>query len=1086
MARARGEDETVRSGDVGHSSAQTLAAGAAPSPTTPALPVVPVENYVRIDEYARGGLGRIIRAKDERTGRYVAIKEMLADDADAATRFVREAVVTANLQHPAIVPVYEVGQWPDGQPFYAMKLVRGRALNEVIAATEDLDGRLALVSHVAAVADALAYAHGERVIHRDLKPHNVLCGAFGETVVIDWGLARRLDETEGPPALHGSSSAALGETHAGAVMGTPSYMSPEQARGERADQQSDVYAIGAILYHLLAGRPPHIARDVDTLLQRVRDATPEALPAEVPRDLAAIVEQAMARDREKRYPSAAELASDLRRFMTGQLVLAHHYTRRQRLARFVSRYRGAVAVAGVALAIVGGVATFAIRGILTARGEAAASRDEARARLVTSYVDRAGLELVNGQPARSLAYTIASAQVAGLTPQTRLMAAHALDQLPPMRWRSESKVGYAMFAPGSHDLLLSIDDIVRWNPDTDRVVWSVPRGVHGDVKLVRRDTLAFSREGAIALVKVADGEPIGELQGSSGARYYGPLGMDEGARWLAAKSDRWIDLFDTTTRALVASIPFANGSLSQVAADGEHVMVVAIAPAVLVLDRTGKVVATFEAELGNVVAAGDELVYASPPDKSGILHLVVGDWSGHVRLDLPIGATPFHALAVDVAAKRIALGTEDGVVQVRSLASGDASWQTTLGDRISGVVFDGNVLRALSSNAAVSFNVTSGLELERASLAGGNILAASDDHARVAVVAYGAGFAVWAPARSEFMPIASNAAKVPDVVFAPDGSAITTDDDAGTLARLDDGTLIAAGTDGTIVVRARDGRELRRFATGAAARPSPDGRQIAAATFVGTVAIWDTATGTSTRTLGKLAPVSSIRWSPDGRRVAAVTKLGAVSVWDVGGSVLREIAAGNFFGNVAFSNDGHWLARAGEPADRLFALDGGSDRKLLDARPNAALVVAFSPDDRTVLVAGMGFLWTWDVATAAPRLRIAAGGWITSAAFLGNYIIAGGSDRRIHVWNADSGAELLAFTVPAQPRKLLVDRSGARVAILAGRGAIVWKVPAFSGTLEDLRERAKCRVDVEVVDAQLRAHPIDIAACNRVATEPPR
>ena len=1098
--------ETVRSADGDLGSAQTIGSGTAPLATTKQqLPVVPFESYVRVDEYARGGLGRIIRAKDERTGRFVAIKEMLADNADAAARFVREAMVTANLQHPAIVPVYEIGQWPDGKPFYAMKLVSGRPLNDVIAATSDLDGRLALLSYVAAVADALAYAHGERVIHRDLKPHNVMCGAFGETVVIDWGLARRLDEKESAAAMDVSASLVPGETHVGAVMGTPSYMPPEQARGERADQQSDVYAIGAILYHVLVGRPPHVGNDLETLLDRVKNATPETLPSEVPRDLAAIVDRALARDRATRYPSAAELASDLRRFMTGQLVLAHHYTRRQRLARFVSRNRGGVAVAGAALAIVAIVATFAIRNILIARGEAAASRDEARARLVTSYVDRAGLELVNGQPARSLAYTIASAQVVGLTPQTRLMAAHALEQLPPLRWWSDSKGAVAIFAPGSHELLLGGAEIVRWDADTDRVRWRVPAFQRGDVKLVGRDTLAFTRDSTVALVAVANGASVAELTGSAGVHYNGNLGMDDGARWLAATADDRIDLFDTTTRALVASIPSAKPMRApKVAADGEHVIVEGAPQVMSVLDRSGKVVATFKAQVGTVVIAGDELVYAPPLGENGIAHLAVGDWTGKIRLDLPIGISPLYALAVDVAAKRIAFGTEDGVVQVRSLVSGEAAWQTSLGDRAGAVLFDGNLVRVASSSTVVGFDVTSGLEVERASIPGGALLVASDDHARVAALVFGAGLAVWASAPGELVPLAPTSAKVSDLAFTPNGTVITAGDDGelhelrdgqsvrqlgsggaiSTLARLDDGTLIAASADGTIVVRDRDGREQRRFAGGAPATPSPDGRQIATATSDGTVAIWDLATGARIRALGKLRNVRSIRWSPDTRRVAALTMLGNVSVWDVNGSVVREIPNGNFAAsNIAFSNDGKWLARNGEPADTLFALDGGTDRRLLEARPGAALVIAFSPDDKTVLVAGMGWVSTWNIATAAPRLRIATNGWITSAAFFdnGKYIIGGGMDRRVHVWNTESGAELLAFTVPAPPRKIVVDRSGARVAVLAGRGAIGWTVPAFPGMLDDLRKQVRCRLDLEVVDAHLRAHSIDIAACNRVA-----
>jgi WD40 repeat protein/tRNA A-37 threonylcarbamoyl transferase component Bud32 len=1105
VAPAHGDDDSIASGDT-LDSAKTFGSGVASLSTTRLeLPVVPLESYVRLDEYARGGLGRIIRARDERNGRIVAIKEMLADDADAAARFVREAMVTANLQHPTIVPVYEVGQWPDGKPFYAMKLVRGRALNDVIDATADLDSRLALISHVAAVADALAYAHEERVIHRDLKPHNVLCGAFGETVVIDWGLARRLDDTEAP-AAYGSTTVAPGETSVGAIMGTPSYMPPEQARGERADQQSDVYAIGAILYQVLAGRPPHVGSDLETLLDRVKNAPVEKLPPEVPRDLAAIVERALARDRATRYPSAAELASDLRRFMNGQLVLAHHYTRRQRLARFVSRNRGAVAVAAAALAIVSIVATVAIRNIVIARREATAGHEEARRRLVASYVDRAGLELVNGQPARSLAYTIASAQLLGLTPQTRLMAAHALDQLPPLRWWSGPRGPEAVFAPGSHDLLIpSTEAVVRWNPDTDRVVWRVP-GRRYHLQLAGPDTLAFAHDNAVSLISVADGTSIAELPGSAGAHFDGSIAIDPGERWFAAGTADRVDLFDLTTRTLVASIPFANPRPVLVTADGEHLLVEGLSQVMSVIDRSGKVVATFKVERGTVLLAGDELVYLPAVGSNGIEHLAIGDWTGKVRLELPIGSSPINGFAVDVEAKRLALVTEEGGVQVRSLVSGETSWQTLLRDRAGAVLLDGNVLRVASSNTVVGFDVGSGLEVERASMPAAGIgLLASDDHARVEAFVAGVGLAVWASTRDELVPLAPTPAKVTDLALAPNGTVITAGEDGEihelsdgqsvrrlgsggaikTLARLDDGTLITASADGTVVVRDRDGSELRRFTGGVSATPSPDGRQIATATSDGTVAIWDPATGTRVRTLGKIRPVRGIRWSPDGRRVAALTSLGNVSVWNVGGGVVREIPSGNIMaGNIAFSNDGKWLARAGEPADALFALDGGRDRKLLGAdRQGAAIVVAFSPDDKTLLVAGVGFLSTWDIATAEPRLRIATDGIITSSAFFdhGTYIIAGGMDRRLHVWNADSGGELLAFTLPAHPRKIVIDRTSARVAVLAGRGALVWTVPAFPGTLDELRERARCGLDVEVVDAHLRPHPIDIGACNRVA-----
>src|SRR5689334_7033248 len=174
------------------------AAGAEPS----WLPVVEPRSYEIAGEVGRGGIGRVLRACDTRLNRPVAIKELLGSAGEVAEeRFVREALLTARLQHPSIVPLYEAGRWPSGAPFYAMKLVTGRSLEEVIAESRTLEQRLALLPHVLAATEAMAYAHSEQIIHRDLKPANVLVGAFGETVVIDWGLAKdlALPEVEEPP-----------------------------------------------------------------------------------------------------------------------------------------------------------------------------------------------------------------------------------------------------------------------------------------------------------------------------------------------------------------------------------------------------------------------------------------------------------------------------------------------------------------------------------------------------------------------------------------------------------------------------------------------------------------------------------------------------------------------------------------------------------------------------------------------------------------------------------------------------------------------------------------------------------------------
>ena len=182
-------------------------------------------------------MGRILAAEDRRLGRPVVIKELLKTDPGRRRRFEREALITARLQHPSIVNVYEAGHWPSGEPFYTMNHVAGRTLDNVIAATRTLKDRLGLLAHVIRVAEALAYAHDQGIVHRDLKPSNILVGSFGETVVIDWGLAKDLTSSEDSDSFDGDSDSGSADlTVAGALMGTPAFMAPEQAEGKPVDR----------------------------------------------------------------------------------------------------------------------------------------------------------------------------------------------------------------------------------------------------------------------------------------------------------------------------------------------------------------------------------------------------------------------------------------------------------------------------------------------------------------------------------------------------------------------------------------------------------------------------------------------------------------------------------------------------------------------------------------------------------------------------------------------------------------------------------------------------------------------------------
>ncbi|MGO9923674.1 MAG: protein kinase domain-containing protein [Isosphaeraceae bacterium] len=966
--------------------------------------------------HARGGIGMVSVALDAELHREVALKEILPEQAGnlaSRGRFLLEAEVTARLEHPGVVPVYGLGMTADGRPYYAMRLVRGETLKEAIdrflgepgrasAGSQSPGGRgrdsgeqalelRHLLARFLGVCNTVAYAHSRGVIHRDLKPANIMLGPYGETLVVDWGLAKVVGRDEPRKALSAeatlmpASGSGSSETVQGTVVGTPAYMSPEQAAGmlEAIGPASDVYGLGATLYYLLTGRPPFDEPDLVSLLRKVQRGdfpSPRQIDRRVAPALEAVVKKAMALAPADRYDSATALAGEVDHWLADEPVQAYHAPLWERLMRWARRHKPAVAA--LAMLLLSAVAALVINNSLIRvekdRTEQQrrlaednfrnADRERRRAESLSANltVDR-GLALCErGEVNRGLLW-LAQALKAAPSGEERLKNvlraslaswSRELTSLKAVIRHPKIYVAAARFRPDGKSLVTA--DCTTGEPALGVTLWDAATGTALADRHVFEDPLEWVRDG-------------NDSAGWGREMYRDPLGD-----WISP--DGTIILVDdnkTTARLREIATGRAQGAPIP---HQEPIVCAAFSPdgSRLVIGGRDKTARVYVAATG--APAGKPLVH--------------GGWVTDVAFS-PGGGT-------------ILTGSRDGTARLWNAATGEPVLPAlTHGKDILRAAFspDGKtVLTAGFDSRARLWNAITGKPMGKPLVHQAPIMsvAFSPDGKIVLTGSFDRSARLWDAATGEptSRPL-SHESDVGFVTFSPLGrAALTCGDDNS--ARLWDPTT------GQPL-----GSPLEHIGTVTGAAFSPDGSLLITTGWDFEAQVWDTATSLSRGArLEQASAVLRVAFSPDGR----ILLVGCLD----GSARLYRAKTGRRIGE-ELHHDGAVRAIAFSP-DGTKALTGGNDRRVrlwdtstgrligdLMPQPEAANAVAFSPDGRLILVGDFdGVVRFWDAATLKPTgrtLEQTRGTRIESITFSpdGLTIVTGSDDMTGRLWDAATG-----------------------------------------------------------------------------------
>ena len=1032
----------------------------APAPVSidvDALAVVAAERYVERHEIARGGMGRISAARDARLDRAVALKELRADLPQLRRRFAREARLSARLQHPSIVSVLEAGRWPTGEPFYVMPLIAGRPLDRAIDEAGALDARLGLLSHVVAAAEALAFAHEQRVIHRDLKPHNVMVGRFGETVVIDWGVAKQLDATDGDDDAPRDGDGAL--TSVGAVIGTPAFMPPEQARGEPVDERADVYALGAILYHLLAGHPPYQG-DRDAVLRAVAAGPPRPLPEVtpgVPRDLAAVVARAMAPAPRDRYRTAHELTADLRAFLTGQLVSAHHYSTGETLRRWLARHRNAVAVAMVLTAALVVTAALSIGGITHERDRATSALAALRARDAELALRQAESAL-GRDPTEALAWLKQAVRGGDPGWRARALAEDAIRRGVARRivhldgaagalagdghrlvlldhgggawtWRDGTLVRLGDGPPGEAVVALAGDRAVIGHRAGDvRQVELVGGAVAVLAHGAATRAVAIDAAGAVWSADVdgvVRGGPggaaavVARLAGAASAIALGPDGA-----WAVGLEDGGVVLGGGATPRRLPGHAREVGRL-----------VFVDAATLISASEDGRVMAWDVASgVGRELGRHDEWVsaLALAPDRRRV---ATGSADGTVRIWSLDGGPPevrrAHAGTVWSVAwasdGRLASGGGDEQVRVWS-ATGAASTTLAFGHAVRQVAWvDGALVAAGGATARVFVDVPALATRVDAPLEGAVSLAATADGRRLAAGGRGGDAVAWDLAAPRRLATGALDGWITELGFVGDDRLIVASERGFVAVDLG-----AGATTGPPVTLAPGTATPRVFADGTRAAWI-DGH-------AGGARLVDLATGAATA-IGR-GTLTALAVTADDRALVTADRDGAVAAWPIAGGPPRALGRAPAFLNVVLAGPGdQWVA--GIPASGpawVAPLAGGGGRELPGTVEARSLI--FIDAHHLALAVGRDVI-VIDLATGARQTLRGHRDDVRAFAVSPDGAALFSVDARgeVREWRVADGAG--AVVRPGGAGQGLIAAAGSdRVAVSSSAGVELWPRPA--------------------------------------------